>query len=76
MEEELHRAHAELELRVQKRTAELVKINENLQTEIIEHKQTVADRYHRRQAGEDIPHEYEFHMLHMDGRTRIRWKKD
>jgi hypothetical protein len=31
----------------------------------------VADRYRRRQAGEDIPHEYEFHVLHKDGRTRI-----
>jgi PAS domain S-box-containing protein len=31
----------------------------------------VAGRYHRRQAGEDVPHEYEFHMLHKDGRTRI-----
>ena len=31
----------------------------------------VAERYHRRQAGEDVPHEYEFHALHKDGRTRI-----
>ncbi|MCX9012708.1 MAG: PAS domain S-box protein [Candidatus Methanoperedens sp.] len=30
----------------------------------------VTDRYHRRQAGEDIPKEYEFRMLHRDG-TRI-----
>jgi PAS domain S-box-containing protein len=31
----------------------------------------VAKRYHRRQVGEDVPREYEFHMLHKDGRTRI-----
>ncbi len=31
----------------------------------------VADRYYRRQAGEDVPREYEFHMLHKDGRTRL-----
>ncbi|VVB90860.1 Methanogenesis regulatory histidine kinase FilI [uncultured archaeon] len=31
----------------------------------------VADRYHRRQAGEDVPHEYEFCALHKDGKTRI-----
>jgi len=31
----------------------------------------VADRYYRRQAGEDVPREYEFHALHKDGRTRI-----
>jgi PAS domain S-box-containing protein len=29
------------------------------------------DRYRRRQEGEDIPHEYEFHMMHKDGKTRI-----
>jgi len=31
----------------------------------------VADRYHRRQVGEEVPFEYEFHMLHKDRRTRI-----
>ncbi len=31
----------------------------------------VADRYHRRQAGEDVPHEYEFHMLHRNKRSRV-----
>jgi PAS domain S-box-containing protein len=31
----------------------------------------VADRYRRRQEGKDVPHEYEFHMMHRDGRTRI-----
>ena len=31
----------------------------------------VADRYRRRQAGEDTPREYEFRMLHKDGATRI-----
>jgi two-component system, cell cycle sensor histidine kinase and response regulator CckA len=31
----------------------------------------VAERYQRRQAGEDVPHEYEFRMLHKNGRTRI-----
>jgi PAS domain S-box-containing protein len=31
----------------------------------------VAERYQRRQAGEDVPREYEFQMLHKDGRTRI-----
>ncbi len=31
----------------------------------------VTDRYRRRQEGEDIPGEYEFHMIHRDGRTRI-----
>ena len=135
MEEELRRAHDELELRIRERTAELVKTNETLQAEITERKnaeealkqseekyrklidniqdgvfilqdakiqfaneafariagytaeevigkdlrqlvasedlEKVADRYHRRQAGEDVPREYEFHMLHKDGRTRI-----
>jgi len=31
----------------------------------------VTKRYQRRQAGEDVPHEYEFQALHKDGRTRI-----
>jgi len=31
----------------------------------------VADRYYQRQAGKDIPREYEFRMLHRDGKTRI-----
>jgi PAS domain S-box-containing protein len=31
----------------------------------------VVDRYRRRQAGELVPSEYEFHMLHKDGKTRI-----
>jgi two-component system cell cycle sensor histidine kinase/response regulator CckA len=31
----------------------------------------VAEYYHRRQAGEDVPREYEFRVLHKDGRTRI-----
>ena len=39
-EEQLKKAHSELELRVQQRTAELAKANKNLQKEIEEHKQT------------------------------------
>ncbi len=31
----------------------------------------VAERYHRRQAGEDVPKEYEFRVLHKDRKTRI-----
>jgi two-component system cell cycle sensor histidine kinase/response regulator CckA len=31
----------------------------------------VEDRYNRRQAGEDVLHEYEFRALHRDGKTRI-----
>jgi len=31
----------------------------------------VADRYRRRQAGEDVPRECEFRMLHKDGKTRV-----
>ncbi len=31
----------------------------------------VTDRYYRRQAGEDVPKEYEFRVLHKDGVTRI-----
>jgi PAS domain S-box-containing protein len=31
----------------------------------------VTERYHRRQAGEDVPSEYEFHIKHRDGRTNI-----
>jgi diguanylate cyclase (GGDEF)-like protein/PAS domain S-box-containing protein len=31
----------------------------------------VANRYYRRQAGEDVPSEYEFCMLHKDGNTRV-----
>lgn len=31
----------------------------------------VTDRYRRRQAGEDVPRDYEFRMLHRDGKTRI-----
>jgi PAS domain S-box-containing protein len=128
MVEELHRAHDELELRIQERTAELVKTNETLQSEITERKsaeekyrtlidniqdgvfiiqdgkmqfvneafakvcgytveevmgkdfaelvapedlEMVADRYRRRQTGEDVTKEYEFHMMHKDERTRI-----
>ncbi|HEY9205959.1 MAG TPA: PAS domain S-box protein [Candidatus Methanoperedens sp.] len=128
MEEALRTSHDELERRVQERTAELVKTNETLQTEITERKSAeekyhtlidniqdgvfiiqdakmqfvneafarivgytveeviekdfrefvapedlnlITDRYYRRQAGEDIPREYEFHMIHKDGRTRI-----
>ena len=33
--------------------------------------ETVADRYRRRQAGEDVPKEYEFRLLHKDGHTRV-----
>ncbi len=36
-----------------------------------EDSEMVADRYHRRQAGEDIPREYEFCMLHKDRVTRV-----
>jgi PAS domain S-box-containing protein len=39
-EEELRRSHEELEKRVQERTAELVKANEELETEIAEHKKS------------------------------------
>ncbi len=31
----------------------------------------VEDRYLRRQTGKNIPKDYEFHMLHRDGKTRI-----
>ena len=31
----------------------------------------VADRYHRRQANENIPSEYEFRLLHKDKKTRV-----
>jgi len=31
----------------------------------------VADRYRRRQAGEDVPGEYEYKILHKDGTTRV-----
>lgn len=31
----------------------------------------VADRYRRRQAGEDVPSEYEFRALHRDEKTRV-----
>lgn len=31
----------------------------------------VADRYRRRWAGEPVPPEYEFRLLHRDGSTRI-----
>jgi len=31
----------------------------------------VVDRYYRRQEGEEVPKEYEFHALHKDGVTRI-----
>jgi len=33
--------------------------------------ETVADRYRRRQAGEDVSSEYEFRMLHKDGVSRV-----
>ena len=36
-----------------------------------EDSEMVADRYHRRQAGEDIPREYEFCMLHKDRVARV-----
>jgi PAS domain S-box-containing protein len=41
-ETELHKVHAELEMRVQERTAELMVANERLQREIEERKQAVA----------------------------------
>jgi PAS domain S-box-containing protein len=31
----------------------------------------VADRYYQRQAGEDAPREYEFRLLHKDGKTQV-----
>ncbi|MGB8218581.1 MAG: PAS domain S-box protein [Candidatus Methanoperedens sp.] len=31
----------------------------------------VTDRYHRRQAGDDVPKEYEFRMLHNDGKRIV-----
>lgn len=31
----------------------------------------VRDSYHQRQAGESVPQEYEFRVLHSDGKTRI-----
>lgn len=36
-----------------------------------EDREMVAERYHRRQAGEELPEEYEFNLLHKDGKTRI-----
>jgi len=36
-----------------------------------EDQEMVADRYHRRQAGEDIPQEYQFNILHKDGKARV-----
>jgi PAS domain S-box-containing protein len=36
-----------------------------------EDRDIVAERYQRRQAGENVPKEYEFHLLHKDGKTRI-----
>ena len=36
-----------------------------------EDRDMVADSYRRRQAGEDVPREYEFRMLHKDGETRV-----
>ncbi len=32
----------------------------------------VEDRYYQRQAGENVPKEYEFCMIHKDGKTRIK----
>ncbi|MBL7128994.1 MAG: PAS domain S-box protein [Ignavibacteria bacterium] len=36
-----------------------------------EDRKLVADRYQRRQAGEDVPKEYDFRLLHKDGETRV-----
>jgi len=36
-----------------------------------EDRDMVVDRYHRRQTGENVPEEYEFSMLHKDGKTRV-----
>jgi PAS domain S-box-containing protein len=36
-----------------------------------EDQEIIADRYRRRQAGEDIPRGYEFRMLHKDQTTRV-----
>ncbi|MBL7067064.1 MAG: PAS domain S-box protein [Candidatus Marinimicrobia bacterium] len=36
-----------------------------------EDRDMVADRYRRRQAGEDLPSKYEIRSLHKDGKTRI-----
>ena len=49
-EENLRKAHAELEVRVKERTADLAKTNETLQAEISERKRAVE-----RSIGEDSP---------------------
>ncbi|HWQ66413.1 MAG TPA: PAS domain S-box protein [Methanospirillum sp.] len=36
-----------------------------------EDRDEVIDRYRRRHAGEQVPEQFEFHMLHKDGKTRI-----
>jgi PAS domain S-box-containing protein len=36
-----------------------------------EDREIVADRYRRRQAGEDLPSKYEFRLIHKDGKTRV-----
>jgi PAS domain S-box-containing protein len=36
-----------------------------------EDREFTADRYRKRQAGEDVPNQYDFRILHKDGSTRI-----
>lgn|GEM_PF-1084675 len=36
-----------------------------------EDREMATDRYRKRQAGKDVPREYEFSLLHKDGKTRI-----
>lgn len=56
-EEELRKAHDELEIKVKKRTAELVKINEQMKIEIEERKQTELTLIDRRKELENKTHE-------------------
>jgi len=56
-EEELRKAHDELEIKVKKRTAELVKINEQMKIEIEERKQTELVLIDRREELENKTHE-------------------
>ncbi|UCD91277.1 MAG: PAS domain S-box protein, partial [Desulfobacterales bacterium] len=58
-EETLRQAHDELEMKVQRRTAELVKVNERLQNEIEERKRTELTLNERKKELENKTHELE-----------------
>lgn len=66
LEKELRRAHDELEIRVAKRTAQLVKVNEALATEIVERKRSEEAVQKERQRLHDVLDMLPLYVLLLD----------